>query len=139
MVRPPLFFCCVICGEDVTNVECRESVWLEEYRTGMMDLSCSRSTLSHNNLSVYSGPEGVSVSGVGLNVPNDRGTFTPPTTPTGRWDDAESRGQPSQEIGIGWESVENSRHGFLLHDACWRVLKGRQTERPAPGTLLRGL
>ncbi|KAI4275266.1 MAG: hypothetical protein L6R35_006283 [Caloplaca aegaea] len=73
-------------------------------------------------LSVYSSPEGIFISGVGrYNDPAD-GTWIAPLDPATRWDDQDVF-QAGDDIPVMRQRPKNNRHGFVLHNACWRLLQ----------------
>lgn len=70
---------------------------------------------------VYSDTSGTFVSGVGYREDSNDTVWAAPTDPNLRWDDERSRGA-STDFGVMRHSWSSS-HGFVTHDACWRLLK----------------
>ena len=74
-------------------------------------------------LSVYSSPEGAFISGVGQYDNRSDGTWIAPSDPAMRWDNHNYIFQASDELSVMQQCPENGRHGFVLHEACWRLLQ----------------
>ncbi|KAL8828532.1 MAG: hypothetical protein Q9170_006562 [Blastenia crenularia] len=74
-------------------------------------------------LSVYSSPEGIFISGVGRYNVSDDGAWMAPFDPAMRWDDQDFVFHAGDELPVMRQRPENNRHGFVLHDACWRLLQ----------------
>ena len=49
--------------------------------------------------------------------------FIAPSDPAVRWDDHNYHFQASDELPVMQQCPENGRHGFVLHDACFRLLQ----------------
>ncbi|KAH0550938.1 hypothetical protein GP486_007698 [Trichoglossum hirsutum] len=94
--------------------------WLGEFRA-------SRPLKSDNDRvlipSVYSSPRGTFISGVGQYSNPYRGTWIAPPDPAMRWDNHGYLSQASDELPVMRQRPMNGRHGFVLHDACWRLLQ----------------
>lgn len=78
---------------------------------------------------VYSGPEGIFVSGVGLYGFPDRGAFEVPLEYAARWDDPGCR---LHEIEVMTRDPFEQRHGFIFHEACWSLLEKTHYAQPVP-------
>ena len=118
----PVIFGCIICGHAIYGYEpSAEGSWLKEFRA-------SRIFQTHDKdpkliISVYSSPEGTFISGVGqYNDPNG-GTWIAPLDPAIRWDDQDCVLHAGDELPVMRQRPENNRHGFVLHNACWRLLQ----------------
>lgn len=118
----PVIFGCVICGYPIYGYATSATKsWLKEIRASRVSQVCDNDPVLIR--SVYSSPEGTFISGVGqYDDPND-GTWIAPSDPAMRWDDHDYLFQASDELPVMRQCPENGRHGFVLHDACWRLLQ----------------
>ncbi|KAI0470514.1 hypothetical protein GGR56DRAFT_660655 [Xylariaceae sp. FL0804] len=80
---------------------------------------------------LYSGPEGLVLTGVGRYDPDDRALIAP-RDHSARWDDPGYGRPPEDEFGAMRGDKVNGRYGFTFHDACWHLL-----ERAARPLVLR--
>lgn len=81
---------------------------------------------------VYSSPEGIAITGVGLYDDPNGGDWTAPSNPTARWDDA-GYGHPAHDqIGVLRLNPRNGRYGFPFHEACWSLLEKSYLPEPIP-------
>ncbi|KAK2805761.1 hypothetical protein FQN50_006037 [Emmonsiellopsis sp. PD_5] len=99
----PTLYSCVICGYLIDGYA--NSSWLKEFRA------------------VYSGSEGVFVTGVGRYVDPGGGDWIAPSDPTMRWDNQGYDYPPRDIIPVMKQGPQNGRHGFVLHDSCWHLLR----------------
>ncbi|KAI1429500.1 hypothetical protein F5Y12DRAFT_726492 [Xylaria sp. FL1777] len=72
---------------------------------------------------LYEGPTGIVLTGVGLYDDPREGHFIAPTNSNARWDDKNYDRPPDDEFGAIDQGERNGRHGFIFHDACWRLLE----------------
>ncbi|KAI1173995.1 F-box domain-containing protein [Nemania sp. FL0916] len=94
---------CALCGWFVSDVPGRVS-WANQFR------------------GLYNGPTGIELTGLGLYNPGI-GKFIAPTDPNARWDD-EGYNSPTHDcFGAMTQEERNGRHGFVFHDACWRIFQ----------------
>lgn len=71
------------------------------------------------------------MTGVGLFVDVDEGSFVaPPEADTG-WNSIGYRQEQSQELGVR-DRFENSLYGFVFHESCWSVLERVFYPDPVP-------
>ena len=80
---------------------------------------------------VYSAPSGSFVSGVGCRYDDGDLTWDAPSDPTMRWDGDDPR-PGLEELPVMQQRPLNGRHGFVLHDACWRLLQKAFQPREVP-------
>lgn len=73
--------------------------------------------------SVYSSHKGISISGVGCYDDPSDGVWIAPPLPHMRWDDHGYTKQIRDEIPVMKQRPENNRHGYIVHDACWGLLR----------------
>ncbi|KAH0538229.1 hypothetical protein FGG08_005148 [Glutinoglossum americanum] len=110
---------CVICGYLIDGYA--TASWLKEFRASMV------SQIYDNDLvlipSVYSSSKGAFISGVGRYSDPGGGEWIAPSDPAMRWDDHDYIFQASDRLPVMRQRPENGRHGFVLHDACWRLLQ----------------
>ncbi|KAI9847501.1 MAG: hypothetical protein M1837_002402 [Sclerophora amabilis] len=95
---------CILCGFPVlryARIDTRQ--WLAEFRAICFD------------------PSGDYITGVGCYNGDDR--WIAPNDSTLRWDDEDYRSAASSEIPLMPFDRYRGRHGFLLHDSCWRLLE----------------
>ena len=118
----PLIFSCIICGYQIygSSTSATES-WLKEFRASTVSRVCDDNLVLI--LSVYSSPEGTFVSGVSQHDDINDGAWIAPRDPDVRWDDDDHLVQASDELPVMRQCPENGRHGFVIHDACWRLLQ----------------
>ncbi|KAL9127866.1 MAG: hypothetical protein Q9217_003331 [Psora testacea] len=91
------------------------AAWLLEYRA------------------IYGKPEEPFITGVGCY--DGSPSWKPPSDPAERWD--QNQPQNVQEIPVMRQRSSPGQHGFVLHDACWRLLKKACEPEPIPlGRLL---
>ncbi|KAH0544334.1 hypothetical protein FGG08_001475 [Glutinoglossum americanum] len=115
----PVIFGCVICGYPIYSHAA--SSWLGEFRA------------------IYSSPKGTFISGVGQYDDPNSGTWIAPSDPAMRWDDQDYLFQASDELPVMRQLPENGRHGFVLHDACWRLLQNALEPNNIPFERLIGV
>src|SRR5579862_7117241 len=72
--------------------------------------------------SVYSNPSGTFVSGIGWRDNYGPAMWIAPSDRTMPWDD-DYLFPASDELPVMRQHPLNGRHGFVLHDACWRLLQ----------------
>jgi hypothetical protein len=72
------------------------------------------------------------ISGVGIDI---TGVRRAPMDEQMSWDDASYVPRESDRVGLMEETPVEGRHGFVLHDACWRLL--RAALDPDPVSLAR--
>ncbi|GIZ36670.1 hypothetical protein CKM354_000013900 [Cercospora kikuchii] len=98
-------FRCVICGLYIHGANETAQSWLQEFRT------------------VYSSPQGLCVTGVGLYKQANAGHFTAPTSRNQTW----STIGPDDEVAtirvMSQPPAADNTHGFLLHASCWTLLE----------------
>lgn len=82
---------------------------------------------------VYSGPEGLVLTGIGVYDDPRRGAFIAPPDTGASWDSYEL--SDDDAFGANQQSPRNNRHGFLFHVACWHLLE--ECFQPDPVPLLR--
>ncbi|PGG95062.1 hypothetical protein AJ80_10029 [Polytolypa hystricis UAMH7299] len=99
----PTRFSCVVCGFVI--VPYPGTHWMGEFRA------------------VYSNAEGTFISGVGHYTDPDRGTWFVPSDSSMRWNDPDCDFPLHDVFPVMRQSPENGRHGFVLHDSCWRLLQ----------------
>ena len=118
----PVIFGCIVCGHAIYGYEpSAKGSWLKEFRASRVFQAYDKDPKLI--LSVYSSPEGIFISGVGRYNDPDGGTWIAPFDPAMRWDDQDCVFQPGDELPVMRQRPENNRHGFVLHDACWRLLQ----------------
>ncbi|KAL9103785.1 MAG: hypothetical protein Q9163_001194 [Psora crenata] len=116
----PVIFACIVCGYAIYGYETSaEGIWLREFRASK-DFEAYDKGLKLI-LSVYSSPEGIFISGVGRYDDPGGGTWIAPSAV--RWDDQDCVFQAGDELPVMQQHPENNRHGFVLHDACWRLVQ----------------
>lgn len=108
-----------ICNRRLRNV--RGGVLVEGVSC-KYDSNCLPTDLSLSH-SVYSSHRGIAISGVGLYDDLSDGTWVAPSLSHMRWDDPDYIKQAGDEIPVMKQRSDNDRHGFVIHDACWRVLQ----------------
>jgi hypothetical protein len=74
-------------------------------------------------LLVYSSAKGIFISGVGRYTDPNGGTWIVPSNSGMRWDDPNYDFPPHDELPVMRQSPDGRRHGFVLHDSCWRLLQ----------------
>ncbi|KAF2467765.1 uncharacterized protein BDR25DRAFT_291107 [Lindgomyces ingoldianus] len=96
-------YSCILCGFVIrSSASDAAEQWLREYRA------------------IYSHPSGYSVTGIGCY--DGSASWTAPSDPARRWDDDDSNLRP-QELPVMRQPPLHGRHGFVLHDACWMLLR----------------
>ncbi|KAL9100090.1 MAG: hypothetical protein Q9163_004498 [Psora crenata] len=68
-------------------------------------------------------PREPKVSGVGINDDPQGGFYVVPSSYYARWDDERDRFTATEELPLMRQSPWEGRHGFILHAACYTLLK----------------
>lgn len=86
---------------------------------------------------VYSGPDGIVLTGVGFyEGPSPvSGIFIAPRDRNVRWSDAGYGNPTADQFGVLSQPGVNGRRGFIFHEACWNLLE--EALHPAPVSLQR--
>ncbi|EED24528.1 hypothetical protein TSTA_078830 [Talaromyces stipitatus ATCC 10500] len=111
-------FSCAVCGRPFYEYDDpNPKTWLKNFRI------------------LFSGPNGVSVSGVGQHNELFLGYFSAHWEYTTRWDNPNT-GALDGPIGVLTQSPISNRHGFLFHEACWSLLEKIYQPKPIPWSRL---
>ena len=116
----PVCFWCIICGVWIDGDD--QDSWLREFRIGEFSSKAKALNLLLTPL-VYTDSGTVFVSGVGLRDDAYSPSWPAPLDEGMRWNDQNYDFQASDRIPVMWHRPVSSRHGFVLHDACWCLLK----------------
>ncbi|CAG8980462.1 hypothetical protein HYALB_00012054 [Hymenoscyphus albidus] len=101
----PQFFSCIICGVPTHDYDASTSgSWSDQFRV------------------IYRNPSGRFISGVGCREDNRETTWDAPSDPDLRWDDERSHGSLI-DVQVMKQPVDDDQHGFVLHEACWKLLE----------------
>lgn len=73
----------------------------------------------------------VSLTGVGLFVDTNTGSFIAPPDANSHWNDSAYARERGQEFGVGTQ-FENGRYGFVFHESCWCLLRRAFHPQPVP-------
>ncbi|KAK3299557.1 uncharacterized protein B0H64DRAFT_422961 [Chaetomium fimeti] len=113
-------YSCAICGWKIYDQEGSIS-WMNQFR------------------GLYSCPEGIFLTGVGLCTGPGRGPFIAPSDPNARFDDP-GYGHPDEdEFAVMKRWDINGRRGFIFHDSCWSLLEQAFHPTPVPHARLFGV
>ncbi|KAH6845721.1 hypothetical protein B0I37DRAFT_447567 [Chaetomium sp. MPI-CAGE-AT-0009] len=104
---------CAICGWIIYDDEGSIS-WMNQFR------------------GLYSCPEGIVVTGVGLYTDPGRGAFIAPPDPNARFDDPGYDHPDEDEFAVMRRWDINGKRGFIFHDACWSLLQRAFSPTPVP-------
>lgn len=72
---------------------------------------------------MYSCANGIFISGVGLYAEPNGGTWIAPSNSNMRWDDPSYDFPPHDILPVMNQRPVDGRHGFVLHESCWRLLQ----------------
>ncbi|GBF62029.1 hypothetical protein TMEN_4553 [Trichophyton mentagrophytes] len=100
---PVSVFHCIICGYWIESFAAEN--WLREFRI------------------IYRSAKGAFISGAGCYSNPFRGEWIAPSDSTLRWDSLRYISSPSDRIPVMRQSEEGGRHGFVMHDLCWQLLR----------------
>ncbi|CAG8951381.1 hypothetical protein HYFRA_00007293 [Hymenoscyphus fraxineus] len=104
-VMSPQVFSCIICGVPIHDYDASTSgSWSDQFRV------------------IYRNPSGCFISGVGCREDNRETTWDAPSDPDLRWDDERSHGSLI-DVQVMKQPVDDDQHGFVLHEACWKLLE----------------
>ena len=118
----PVIFGCIVCGHAIHGYgPSAEGSWLKEFRASRVFQTYGKDPKL--TPSVYSSPEGIFISGVGRYNDPSYGTWIAPSDPAMRWDDQDCVLNDGDKLAVMRHRPINNRHGFVLHDACWRLLQ----------------
>ena len=81
---------------------------------------------------MYTCPEGVVLTGVGLYADPRGGAFIAPPNPSARWDDPGYERPDEAEFTVMGRWETNGRRGFIFHAACWSLLERAFHPTPIP-------
>ncbi|KAK3178681.1 hypothetical protein OEA41_000818 [Lepraria neglecta] len=118
----PVSFCCIICGVAIHDRCSSQDPWLRQFRIGEFSPEAKAHDLPLTSI-VYAESGAVYVSGVGLREDARSTSWFAPLDEGMRWNDRDYHLEASDRVPVMRQSPVNGRHGFVLHDACWCLLK----------------
>ncbi|MCJ1349887.1 hypothetical protein MMC31_008130, partial [Peltigera leucophlebia] len=111
----PVYFFCIICGQTISDDRgSSQASWQSQFRK------------------VYSDSGAISISGVGIHENPRGGSWVAPLNESMRWNDWNYHPQASDEVPVMRQPSFDGRHGVVLHDACWCLLKAALDPQSVP-------
>lgn len=119
----PVSFCCIICGVAIHDDRCSsQDSWLKQFRIGEFSPEAKAYDLPLTS-TVYTESGAVYISGIGLREDARSSSWFAPLDESMRWNDRDYHVEASDRVPVMRQCPVNGRHGFVLHDACWCLLK----------------
>ena len=135
----PVSFCCIICGVAIhESRSLSQDSWLTQFRISKFSPEAKAHDLILTS-PVYAESDAVYVSGVGLRENARSSAWFAPLDEGMRWDDRDYHLKASNRIPVMKQPPDNGCHGFVLHDACWCLLKAASDTQSVPLERLRNI
>lgn len=140
----PMICACVLCGAPIDGWPGTVS-WSNQFRGRtcfallrtlhtrviiMKELTSCIFQLTDSTWIVYSGPEGLVLTGLGVYDDPRRGVFVASPDSNVSGDNYET--SDDDAFGANQQLPRNGRHGFLFHGACWALLEKYFDPNPVP-------